>query len=408
MKNAFLVGLLIVVLVVLKLVQFDLNDNLEKTILLDSELLVKTKTRIEKGDIEIKTAFNKLIEEADAALLSGPYTVTDKDKLAPSGNRHDYVSYSRYWWPDPNQPDGLPYIRRDGETNPSSQSLSKSDRKRIGEFGMRTETLGLAYYLTGEEKYALKAAEFLRVWFLDSLTYMNPNVNHAQCRPGHNEGTKSGILDGRVLIQALEGSKLISGSSALSIAERENLKAWTEEYFVWLTTNKMALEEAESKNNHGSYYDVQAMYFALYSGNREAAKQIAQKFNQTRVYSQIQQDGSMPEELARTRPLFYSIYNLHAMFLLAHLAEKVNVDVWQVNEVDSRLRAGLDYLVPYADPKKKWPHPTIGEADRMDMFTVLKMADRVYKDGNYLMMVEQLPQNSCKIHRANLVLPLMR
>jgi len=110
--------------------------------------------------------------------------------LLITGDKHDYASYSRYWWPDPNKSDGLPYIRRDGETYPNSQSPKESDRPRIGEFGVNTEILGLAYYITGEEKYAQKAAELIRVWFLDSLTYMNPNVNHAQCRLGHNNGRR--------------------------------------------------------------------------------------------------------------------------------------------------------------------------------------------------------------------------
>jgi len=170
----------------------------------------------------------------------------------------------------------------------------------------------------------------------------------------------------------------------------------------------MALEEAATKNNHGTFYDAQAIYFALYSGNNEAAIQIAQNFADNRVLSQIQPDGSMPEEIARTRPLFYSIYNLHAMFLVAHLAKKVGVDVWKADAEDSRLRAGLDYLVPYTNPKKSWPHPTIGEADRMNMFAILKMADRIYPDQNYLKMSEKLPLEKRAIHRANLVFPLMR
>jgi len=233
--------------------------------MMDAQHLAKTKIRIEKGDSNLKHSFNQLIEDAEAALQEGPYSVTDKKKIPPSGDKHDYASYSRYWWPDPNQQDGLPYIRRDGETNPASQSLKESDRQRIGALGENTETLGLAYYLTGEEKYAKKAAELLRVWFLDAATHMNPNVNHAQCRPGHNNGSKSGILDGRLIIRALEGSLLIAGSSELSETELKKLKAWSGEYFNWLTSNKMALEEAASKNNHGCYYDAQAIYFALYS-----------------------------------------------------------------------------------------------------------------------------------------------
>jgi hypothetical protein len=378
------------------------------TLLMDSEMLALTKQRIANNDAKLKPAFDQLIIEADTALNEGPWSVTDKERLAPSGDKHDYASYSRYWWPDPEKPDGLPYIRRDGETNPDSQSLKASDRQRIGAVGINTETLGLAYYLTGEEKYAVKAAELLRVWFLDPATRMNPNVNHAQCRRGHNDGTKSGVLDGRMMTRALEGSLLIAGSKALTKAEHDGLKAWIGDYFKWLTTNKMALDEAASKNNHGTFYDAQAMYFALYSGNRKAAKQIADRFVQKRIFSQIKPDGSMPEEMARTRPLFYSNYNLHAMFLVAKLAEKVDVDIWQAGEDDSRLRSGLDYLVPFTDPNKSWPTPTIGNADRMKMFAILQMADRAYPDGNYLEMVKKLPLSERQIRRENLVFPIMR
>ena len=231
------------------------DDDVATTILMDAEYLRESKTRIEKGDSTLKSAFDQLIKEADKALKEGPYSVTNKEKLPPSGDKHDYVSYSRYWWPDPNTAGGLPYVRRDGETNPASQSSKESDRLRIGALGKNTETLGLAYYLTNKKKYAEKAAELLRVWFLDEATRMNPNLNNAQCRPGHNNGSKSGILDGRLMIRALEGSLLISRSSELSHSEIERLKTWAKEYFEWLTTNKMALEEAASKNNHGSYFN---------------------------------------------------------------------------------------------------------------------------------------------------------
>jgi len=93
---------------------------------------------------------------------------------------------------------------------------------------------------------------------------------------------------------------------------------------------------------------------------------------------------------------------------VAQLAEKVDVDVWEAKNGDARLRAALDYLVPYTDPKKPWPYPTIKEANRMEMFQILKIADRVFPNGNYLEMVETLPLKQRKIQRTNLVFPLMR
>jgi hypothetical protein len=376
--------------------------------LIDIEYLQKSKLQIQQGNPDLRPAFDLLVAKANEALNEGPYSVTNKKKIAPSGDIHDYASYSRYWWPDPNSPNGLPYIRRDGETYPNSQNPDESDRKRIGTFSSNAETLGLAYYFTGEEKYAIKAAELLRVWFLNPETKMNPNLNHAQCRPGHNTGTKSGVLDGRTMIKAFEASLLIANSNALNDEEYKKLKGWANDYFMWLTNNEMALEEAAAPNNHGTFYDVQAIYFALYSDNQQSAVDIAQKFTRNRVDSQILPNGSMPEEVARTRPLFYSIFNLHAMFLVANLAEKVSVDIWEQDDNQSRLRAALDYLVPYTDSLNVWPTPTIGKMDRTKMFSILQMADRAYPDGNYLEEAKKLPLEKRQLKRSNLALPLMR
>ena len=384
------------------------NNTLDAPLLLDSQQLTSTKNQLKQGESRLKKAFVQLIIEADKALRKGPFSVTEKTKVPPSGNIHDYASYSRYWWPDPSKVDGLPYIRRDGETYPESQSLDASDRQRIGALGEYAEVLGLAYYFTAKDIYAQKVAQLLRVWFLDEATRMNPNLNHAQCRPGHNTGSKSGVLDGRIMIKALEASLLIEGSNALSKEEKQGLKHWAEAYFEWLTTSELALQEAASKNNHGSYYDVQALYFALYAGKKEQAKQIAQSFYEKRILKQIQADGSMPEEMARTRPLFYSIYNLNALFLVAHLSEKVAVDIWKTNDPSSRLRTALDYLAPYSNPEKSLPYPTLKSTNRMDLFQILQLADRIYPTGNYLDFAKQLPQEEREVERSLLAYPLMR
>jgi hypothetical protein len=84
------------------------------------------------------------------------------------------------------------------------------------------------------------------------------------------------------------------------------------------------------------------------------------------------------------------------------------VDIWEADDVNSRLRAAFDFLSPYVDPDKSWPHPVLKEADRMELFPILKMADRAYPDGNYLKMVEKLPSDDRSKHRINLVSAVMR
>lgn len=119
------------------------------------------------------------------ALKAEPLSVMMKTKVPASGDRHDYMSLARYFWPDPEKPDGLPYINRDGHSNPELKEL---DRERLGETAERVTCLSLAYYFTDDERYARKAVELLRTWFLDEDTRMNPNLEYAQMIPGHNGG----------------------------------------------------------------------------------------------------------------------------------------------------------------------------------------------------------------------------
>jgi hypothetical protein len=57
---------------------------------------------------------------AEEALTRGPFSVMDKTDLAPSSKKQDYWHPAPYWWPDPETPDGLPYIRRDGQRVPGT------------------------------------------------------------------------------------------------------------------------------------------------------------------------------------------------------------------------------------------------------------------------------------------------
>lgn len=358
------------------------------TILVDGEVLAKTKQRIQSNDPSLKPALDKLLDNAEKAMLEGPFSVADKSKLPPSQNKHDYASYKRYWWPDPSKADGLPYIRRDGETNPDSQNPAISDRPRLDKMVQGTEALSLAYYLTGEERYAEKAAELLRTWFIDPETRMNPNLNYSQGVPGGVDGSQYGVIDGRVLIRAFDGARLISRSPAVSAADMQELRQWCSEYLDWLKTNELARDEAQANNNHGVYFDVQIAYIALFAGDVEYAKQVAESAIEGRILKQIQEDGAMPEELSRTRSFHYSIFTVHAFFQLARLAEHVNVDLWHA--ADSRIRSALDYLAPYADPALPWPKKDVKEADRLGLLWPLLYAAEKYNDDTYRQRAEKL------------------
>jgi hypothetical protein len=277
----------------------------------------------------------------------------NKSLTCSSGDKHDYFSYGPYWWPDPAKPGGLPYIRRDGEVNPASKQ--GTDDHPFGRLCDTVETLGLAYWFTGDERYAAKAAELVRVWFLDPATRMNPNLQHAQAIPGINDGRGIGIIEGRKIGAVADSLALLGGSPAWTAADRSAFAAWLESYYHWLTTSANGLDEQDELNNHGSWYDVQAAQIALALGKKDDARKILTEGLKLRLAAQIEPDGSLPRELVRTKSLGYSLFNLEALFACAQLAETVGVDWWGFTTADGRgLHAALAYLAPYIDPAKPW------------------------------------------------------
>ena len=375
------------------------------TILMDGRYLAAKKQRIVSGDTDLKPAMTNLIGIAEAAMQTGPFSVTDKTRIPAGADRHDYASYARYWWPDPERPDGLPYIQRDGETNPETLDYASTDRYRMDEMAIGAETLALAYYFTGEQRYAEKAAELIRAWFLDPETRMNPNMNFSQGIPGVATGKFSGVIDSRTLIRALDGALLIEPSGALTASEMEDLRQWAARFVQWLKTSEQAIEASDAANNHGVFYDVQGVYYALFSGDTGFARELAGKAAKRRIMKQIERDGSLPHELRRTRSLHYTIFSVQAFFELARLAELAGVDLWHAG--DKRIKAALDYVAPYADPAREWPRDDIAEADRTELLWPLLYAAQVYKDRRYIRLAEKLPEYERIIHRANLAAPMM-
>lgn len=148
------------------------------------------------------TTYEILKAEADRLLDAQPLSVMMKEKTPASGDKHDYMSQARYYWPDPTKPNGLPYINRDGVSNPE---LNKLDRNRLGTTAGRITTLALVWYFSGEEQYARKATELIRVWFLNKDTRMNPNLEYAQMMPGHNNDKGRCYADRHLLLHRNAG-----------------------------------------------------------------------------------------------------------------------------------------------------------------------------------------------------------
>lgn len=324
----------------------------------DKANLEKIKQQI--GQPAYQSAYNKLLEQAEQALKSPNFSVMMKEKTAISGDKHDYYSQARYFWPDPTKPDGKPYINRDGVSNPE---LNKLDRNRLGAMADNVTILSLAWYFSNDERYAQKAVEQLQVWFLNKATLMNPHLKYAQVAPGHgnDEGRSFGIIDTYSFVEMLEGVQLLETSAVFSKKDQKSLKTWFEKLLKWILSSRQGMEESNQKNNHSTAYDAQAIAFALYTGNSKLAKSILQQVPEKRIYKQIEPDGKQKEELWRTLAFGYSEYNLQHLIDIATMAQKLNVPLHQATSKDGRnIYKAADYLKGFLGKDvSAWPYKQI-------------------------------------------------
>lgn len=369
--------------------------------------LARARERVAAGDSRLRPAYERLLRDAGAALSAGPFSVTHKARLlAPSGDRHDYHSLSPYWWPDPAKPGGLPWIRRDGQTNPESKR--DLDQPRVSALGSSVETLALAYWLSGEERYAARAALLLRTWFLDPATRMNPHLRYAQAVPGVAEGRGSGIIDSRSFIHVVDAVGMIAGSRSWTEADQRGMEGWMREYLRWLQTSPNGEHELGARNNHGSWFDAQRAVLALFVGERELAKEIVEGVRMRRIDTQIRPDGSMPHELGRTRSLWYTGFNLEALSRLAEVGRQVKVDLWGYESpTGGSLRRTVELLGPYADPAaaQRWPDPQITTDPPDQMLLNLRRARVAYEEPRYTGFLAPLPAEVAGTDRSVLLYP---
>ena len=340
------------------------------------------------GNTMIQQEISMLAKEADKLLGKRILSVVDKKMPTPCGSKHEYMSMASYFWPDPLKPDGLPYIRKDGERNPDNSKVT--DHKGFDEVIRYVTTLSWAYYFTIDEKYATKGVELLKFWFVDTATRMLPNLNHAQVIMGVDTGRGIGIIDIHLVPELLDAISLLQTLKAMKKTDMAAIHEWFGQFLVWLDNSKNGIEESKTKNNHKTWYDNLVASIALFCGKTDRAKTI---FNNAKILlaAQIQPDGKQPLELERTNSLSYATFNLRAWFMLALHAENAGIDIWHYEtNTGQSIRKALDYILPYAMDKKKWEYQQIGTYEERDLHYLMTLASDKFKDENYKIRAEKL------------------
>jgi hypothetical protein len=292
----------------------------------------------------------RVLKAADRYLSEKPVTVTAATSPRSAGGTHDFFSEGDYWWPDPKNPAG-PYIQRDGMTNPDN---FVEHRRAMIRLSLIVPALAAAYKLTRDRKYSTHAAAHLRAWFVDDATRMNPALQYAQAIQGRFTGRGTGIIDTLHFVEVARAA----GQLDLSAADLAGVRRWFSEYTKWMTTHPYGIAERDTKNNHATCWAAQVAAFAQFTGDREQTEYCRNRFKTVLIPNQEAPDGSFPEELRRTKPYGYSIFNLDAMSILAQTLTTKEDNLWTWQLPDGRgMAKAVAWMFPYIADKSKWPKP---------------------------------------------------
>lgn len=334
----------------------------------------------------------RILKAANQYLSEAPITITAAHSPRSAGGVHDFFSEGDYWWPDPQDPSG-PYTQRDGLTNPDN---FVEHRRALMRLSLQVPALAAAYLITKDGRYAKHAVRHLRAWFLDPSTRMNPDLQYAQAIHGRFTGRGIGIIDTIHLVEVARAIEVLRDSRALSMTELGGLISWFKDYLLWMTTSKNGLEERDAKNNHGTCWVMQVAAFAHLTGDEKLLGYCRDRFKTVIVPNQIAADGSFPQELRRTKPYGYSLFNLDAMTTICQILSTPADNLWMF-EVDGRgIRRATEYMFPYIREKKSWPlKPDVMYDGEWPMRqSSLLFAGLAFNRSNYLDLWKRLPADS--------------
>ena len=335
-----------------------------------------------------------IIRNAENFLKAEPTHITDESSPLSPGNAHEFYSNGDYWWPDPKSPTGLPYVRRDGMSNPENFNAHRHILRK-----MRTSvaTLAAAYKLTKNEKYSACAVRNLREFFLDRDTYMMPHLEYAQAIPGVCEGRGIGIIDTLHLVEIPFAIYALEKSPHMTADVLSGLKKWFSDYLSWMNESEKGKEERDTTNNHAICWHVQALSFAGFVGDKRLIKECADRYKTVLLPNQMRSDGGFTDELSRTKPYGYSIFVLDNAVSLVYLATLYGEeDLWEYSTPDGRsIKLGLDFLYPYIKDKSRWFLPP--DVEHYDAWptsaSFMLLAARRFSHEGYLELFRTLPND---------------
>ncbi|KAK9720926.1 hypothetical protein K7432_003821 [Basidiobolus ranarum] len=323
---------------------------------------------------------HSIVEDANECIQRNEtYSVINKFNLPPSGDIHDYLSLAPYFWPDKHSEDGLPYTREDGRVNPDIEEVP--DYQMARRLFSDLNTLGSAYFFTGNETYSERGLHLINIWFVNKETAMNPSLKYGSLITGKAFGRHTGILDFYPIYKLLDAVKIFRDSRSWldQPSVGKGLRRWIKRYQKWLLNSSQGRKARKSSNNHGTYYDFQLIKISEFLHDYDKIDKILTRW-ENRVQEQIDSLGRQVFEMKRRNSWHYSVFNLKGEFKLLSYSRRSS---FTNLKVETKLKSALDYLSSHAS-KDSWPIKDLSDFNKRQLIELLEMGFFLFNDERYL------------------------
>ncbi len=316
---------------------------------------------------------------------------TVMDKKGEFINKHDYYSLGTYWWPNKDTKDGLPYIRKDGEANPEGDNFDKDKLRKLAYLVYHAAIL---YFITEDKRYYQLIKKHCQYFFVNEETKMNPNMNHGQFIPGICDGRGSGIIDYAAnFTYALHMLHILAKNQMLEIDFLNEMKAWHFEFRDWLLHSEIGIEESKSENNHGVMYDLLILISGIFTNQIDDIEIQVNDFLETKINQQIASDGSLPQEIIRTKSKNYTFMALKGMLDFSKISEEYGFILW-----NSKIKDCVKWLYQYEIAKNKiWPYQQITTFDECIYLYFMEITSLKYGQIYYCKEIINFKRNINKV-----------
>lgn len=333
----------------------------------------------------------RILAAADAALARVPQGLPPVPPTAKDLPRGTYYSQDPEWWPTE---DTQAYRPRPGRTNPQAFT---AHRDAVVAMNADVASCVAGWRLTKKGAYANQAMRILTVWFLNAASMMQPQLDHAGCRPGSLDGTPRGIEETVMLAETARAAAfLCSYDGTATVEEAEGLRKWFGQFATWLNESKPGFIAREAKDRLAICWTLQAAECARFARNDSLHLECLHRFRD-KLLRQVNFDGQFPAELNRPDAYAASIFTLDCMSVLCQSLSTPTDRLWDYSLPDGRgMRSAVAFLYPALANRATWKFPAdpqlFQQLPRRE--PSLLLAGRAYSRPEYIETWKALPADT--------------